>query len=227
MINSLKTRELPSFEFDNGPQQVLCKVLRGALSFVLLPPCLTASPVSNLSQQESKPMPRFVCGDVSESVTNSRNPQSQPQTDIHSAAVRAEAKALPLEWLLAPKSLSLTDRVLARLVQLEAHEPDSSFRDDYRIAWHIVLISHNGEATYCTPAVLAWYKVLGCHPDHVWTRIQQRRQAMLGLPISFPKSSAANSSEKGRLYTGERNRPAADSKKSALPSPTNKKEAIA
>lgn len=92
-----------------------------------------------------------------------------------------DAKALPLEWILDPsKGSSIFDRILARLVQSEAREVEAVYRDDYRISWLTVRFCQTGEAVQCTPQVLATYKVLGCHPDQVWFRINAQRVAMLG-----------------------------------------------
>jgi hypothetical protein len=89
-----------------------------------------------------------------------------------------ESKALPLEWLLAPKgNPSTTDRILAQLALAEAKEPCPWFRDDIRIAWITVLMASRGNTM---PHVVATYQVLGLHPDKVWPAILARRAAVLG-----------------------------------------------
>lgn len=72
-----------------------------------------------------------------------------------------------------------SDRILERLSQAEAHEPNSHLRTDYRIAFRTVLHSARGDAILCTPHVLATYEVLGCHPDHVWRIVQYQRKEKL------------------------------------------------
>lgn len=172
------------------------KTARTVLSLILLPPsALALPPTPNLFCKKALAMPKLPVVSVvfptvcSESV-NDKAVDSSLQDFCETPRARLNAKALPLEWLLAPKSETLVDHVLAHLVCAEAHETDPSYRDDIRIAWHIVLISNNGEAVTCTPTVLAWYKVLGCHPDHVWPRIQARRRAMLGEPVSLRMAGA-------------------------------------
>lgn len=94
-----------------------------------------------------------------------------------------ESKALPLGWLLDPdKSESFTNRVLARLIQAEAHEVDPWTRDDLRIAWIATLYASEGNPQ---PLIDATYAVLGLHPDKVWPAILRNREAMLG-PESIP-----------------------------------------
>ena len=121
-----------------------------------------------------------------------------PQTNTQSA--------LPLDWILDPaKKRTLADRVLARLIQSEAHEACPHFRDDYRqtfIALSLVLKSssdalrtpagstplkqHEADQSYWTPHSLpmyfieASYRMYGLHPDKVYPAILARRQAMLG-----------------------------------------------
>jgi hypothetical protein len=100
---------------------------------------------------------------------------------------------IALEWLLNPdKADAVFDRILAQLVLSEAREPDVHLRDDYRIAWLTVRFCQTGECNFkqhdgsiksYSPYVYATFKVLGCHPDQVFSRMQQRRQALLGQPI--------------------------------------------
>jgi hypothetical protein len=104
-----------------------------------------------------------------------------------------QSKSLPLGWILDPeKGLSYrtrSERVLARLIQAEAHEAEASYRDDIRIAWLTVLHCQRGDAVQCTPHVLATYEVLGCHPEQVYAKTILRRVAMFGATakiIKFP-----------------------------------------
>ncbi len=75
----------------------------------------------------------------------------------------------------------LAERVLARLAQAEASEPNAHYRDDLRIARLTVSYAASGEAVLCSPHVLASYAVLGLHPEKVWPAILARRNA-LGWP---------------------------------------------
>jgi hypothetical protein len=81
--------------------------------------------------------------------------------------------ALPPE---EPLRLHWSDRVLIRLVDAESRESDAWFRDDYRVARVTLGLARHGSPI---PHIEATYKVLGCHPDQVWPRIEARRQALL------------------------------------------------
>lgn len=106
----------------------------------------------------------------------------------------------------------LAKRVIARLAQAEACEPDLHLRDDLKIARLTVQYAATGEAVLCSPHVLASYKVLGLHPDKVWSKIQERRRA-LGIDKEFsgwkfppkkpPQSAVGNSHVK--LWFEDRN----------------------
>jgi hypothetical protein len=86
-------------------------------------------------------------------------------------------RRLPLEYILAPKTNAVSERVCARLVQAEAHEPNTSLRSDYRQAFICVsLAAKNNPQAF----VDASYAVQRCHPDQVWPRIVAQRKAMLG-----------------------------------------------
>jgi hypothetical protein len=127
-----------------------------------------------------------------------------------------EVKYLPLEWILdrdtrlelpelerirrSESTEFLSERVLARLQQIEAHEAEASYRDDIRIAWLTVLHCQRGDAVQCTPHVLATYEVLGCHPEQVYAKTILRRVAMFGatakiIKFPSPKSSPNKSDE--------------------------------
>lgn len=92
-------------------------------------------------------------------------------------APSVESKALPLEWLLAPKSDTPTERALARLVCAEAHEPDVWERENYRQAFITVSLAAKGSPE---PFVEASYRMYGLHPDKLWPAIVARRAWVLG-----------------------------------------------
>ena len=71
-------------------------------------------------------------------------------------------------------------RVIARLAEAEACEPDPWYQDDLRIARLTVIYAASGEAVACSPHVLASYMWLGLHPDKVWPAILARRKALVG-----------------------------------------------
>lgn len=71
---------------------------------------------------------------------------------------------------------SLSARVLLRLEQGEAREPNVHYRDDIRIAWLTCLYAYRSEPM---PFVRATYTVLGVHPDEVFPHIQAQRRAKL------------------------------------------------
>jgi hypothetical protein len=89
-----------------------------------------------------------------------------------------EPKDSPLEWILDQrKELSPVDRVLARLIQSEAHEPNPHLRDDYRQSFITLTLASRGNPM---PFVAASYQMYGIHPDKVWPAIIARRHALLG-----------------------------------------------
>lgn len=93
-------------------------------------------------------------------------------------AALSDAKALPLEWLLDPaKGDSVSERVLARLVQSQAHEVNPHLQADYRQSWITVYYASLGNPI---PFVEASYRIHGCHPDKLWPQIVANRKAMLG-----------------------------------------------
>lgn len=137
---------------------------------------------------------------------------------LQSSAFEAKG-ASPLEWLLAPKRAPLfrgvelqsdpqaAERILARLVQIEAHEVDPHLRTDYRIAWLTVRYCQTNEAVECSPFVLATYRILHCHPDQVWPNIVAHRQNMLGpavpiAPARIVKKSQSAAAEKNTSREG-------------------------
>ena len=103
----------------------------------------------------------------------------------------------PLGWLLNPdKGDSLTERVLARLIQSEAHEPDVWLRDDYRQAFITLSLAAQNSPI---PFVEASYIMYGLHPEKLYASILARRSALLGptgeaLPQNPQKSRLPGSS---------------------------------
>lgn len=81
-----------------------------------------------------------------------------------------------------PPSRSLSDRVIDRLAEAEADEPDVHFRDDYQQALRTVVLAREGSPM---PFVEASYALWGMHPAKVWPRILAQRQAMLGNLVNF------------------------------------------
>lgn len=77
-----------------------------------------------------------------------------------------------------PATTRLSTRIVVRLAQAEACEPDPHYRDDLKIARLTVAYAANGEAVLCSAFELATYMVLGLHPSKVWSAIQARRDAL-------------------------------------------------
>lgn len=77
-----------------------------------------------------------------------------------------------------PQLQPLVYRILSRLSEAQAEEPDPWLRDDLKIACLIVAHAARGDAVLCTPDVLASYEVLGLHPKKVWPAIQARHEAL-------------------------------------------------
>ena len=106
----------------------------------------------------------------SESVT-----EPQPSLNLH---VRPRTvDRLALDWLFDIKGSSLSERVLARLIQSEAHEALPYFKDDYRQAFITVNLAAKGNTE---PFVVASYTMYGIHPDKVWPQIIAKRKVLLG-----------------------------------------------
>lgn len=109
--------------------------------------------------------------------------QASPQEPVAPLSVlpagpRLEAKALPLQWLLDPeKDKNLPERIFARLIQLEAHEPDVWLRDDYRQSFITLHLALEGNPQ---PFVSASYQMYGVHPDKLWAARIEKRKALLG-----------------------------------------------
>lgn len=121
----------------------------------------------------------------------------------------------PLDWLFTPKkavpscggaaldqasSAEVFDRILARLVQLEAHEPQTYLRDDYRISWLTLRHLQINDCVKCSAYVAATYEVLGVHPSKVWARTMESRKAILGPKFTqlrkFPSPSTKSQKAK-------------------------------
>jgi hypothetical protein len=132
----------------------------------------------------SDPMQDQPCPDF---VNFHNGTHSNSSADVSSRR-RLQAKALTLDWLLSPKTASFTDRVLARLIQFEAHEVNAHLRDDYRQAFITLALAEKGSLI---PFVEASYTMYGVHPDKVWPKMIAYRQWMLGpAKVLLPKKSA-------------------------------------
>lgn len=79
--------------------------------------------------------------------------------------------------MLCAQPIPFSRRVLLRLEQAEAREPNPHLQADYRIAWITVWYAARGDPM---PEIAAAYRVLGLHPTKVWPAIVARRHALLG-----------------------------------------------
>ena len=108
---------------------------------------------------------------------------------------RHQDNGIPLESLFGPKvtvqrgpymSASREEkfeRLLARLIQFEAHEPNPSYRQDYRQAqiWISLAAKPSGtEKTEREAFIQSAYICYGLHPDNVFRQIQRDRHEKLG-----------------------------------------------
>lgn len=118
-------------------------------------------------------------------------------------------RSLPLDWLLsraarqaqllpevpagADESVATSDRILARLIQLEAHERDIWEQENYRQAFITLCLALKGDPE---PFVAASYRMYGLHPEKLWPAILARRAALLGSEAtripSWPKKPIAS-----------------------------------
>lgn len=109
-----------------------------------------------------------------------------------SVAPKVKPSSLPLEFLLARGARvqlgervklpgAFVQRVLARLVQLEAHEPNLHFKSDYRQASIVLILLSRGNTM---PFVVSSYQMYGKHPDQIFPGIVAQRKADLGKEYS-------------------------------------------
>jgi hypothetical protein len=128
-----------------------------------------------------------------------------------SDAARFETVALPpkpspfaLEWLISRKSKTLpeveklrreesteflSERIMQRLIRAEAHETNTSLRQDYRQAFICVSLASKGNTE---PFLVSSYEVHGLHPDKVWPYILWNRQVLLGREYKDWYDAAGN-----------------------------------
>jgi len=109
---------------------------------------------------------------------------------VYNPPTPLEPAALPLNWLLNPAKEpdSLIDRILARLVSAEAHEPNAHLKDDYRQAQVALLLAEKGSAA---PFVESSYICYGLHPDRVFDAMVRHREALLGPFYNAAQSSGS------------------------------------
>jgi hypothetical protein len=117
----------------------------------------------------------------------------RPFSDAHvvdTVALPRKPSPFALEWLLAPKDkITLVERIMARLIQAEAHETDIWYRQDYRQAFICVSLASKGNTE---PFMVSSYQVYGLHPDKVWPAILHNRQARLAKEFPDWYDAAGN-----------------------------------
>ena len=81
--------------------------------------------------------------------------------------------------------------VLRYLAQARDQEQNPWFRDDYQIAYLTVLYNRKKETrqSVLSPFARAVIKVLHCHPEQLWLRLQARREWIF-RPTIWPKSNS-------------------------------------
>lgn len=100
----------------------------------------------------------------------------------------SDAKALPLEWILDPgKRRSLSDRVMARLVQAGVCAETTDEKQELRQAFIAVSLAAQGSPI---PFIEASYICYGLHPERVWLAILHNRAVRLG--VAMPKKTCAS-----------------------------------
>lgn len=75
------------------------------------------------------------------------------------------------------RRVSLSERIIQRILNAEQKEPDPHNCDDYRIARITVGLAAQGDPS---PHMNATLRVLGLYPEQVWPKIVERRKAQLG-----------------------------------------------
>jgi hypothetical protein len=98
-------------------------------------------------------------------------------TEVTKAGNQSEVQRAELDWLFAPKVATLSDRAIAYLIQLEAHEVNPHVRANLRQSQITLILAQRGNIE---PATVASYQVHCCHPDQVWPRRVAEREAKLG-----------------------------------------------
>ena len=76
---------------------------------------------------------------------------------------------------------SMSERIISRLLIMEAQEQDPWLRDDYREAYLTVAYASEGSPI---PFIEASYKLFSTHPERVWRKIVALRKAKLGREYS-------------------------------------------
>ena len=198
----------PKVKFQFKPFPLKHSRLLGLLLIPLLWKGPALQPKDNYSL-DSQPAKRALSLTAQSSPEAGPNPREQSLQNL-----------LPLEWLLQPRKAAsladarlpldeaqtdvIVDRILARLVQAEAHEPHVWLRDDYRQSFITIALAAKGSAL---PFVEASYRMYGVHPDKLFQHVTDRRKAKLGkeysrfydvngnrlLDSSSPKKSAQSS----------------------------------
>ena len=135
---------------------------------------------------------------------NSCAQQSETLDESVVSPVHPQFNPLPLEWLLGTKAQdSFADRVLARLIQSEAHEVNPHLKDDYRQSFITISLALKGDPQ---PFVSASYRMYGIHPEKLWPAIVARRKALLGSAEEFSQKKSVQSvkveSLAGKLASG-------------------------
>ena len=175
----------PKVKFQFKPFPLKHSRLLGLLLIPLLWKGPALQPKDNYSL-DSQPAKRALSLTAQSSPEAGPNPREQSLQNL-----------LPLEWLLQPRKAAsladarlplneaqtdvIVDRILARLVQAEAHEPHVWLRDDYRQSFITIALAAKGSAL---PFVEASYRMYGPHPDKLWPAIVARRKAQLGAEYS-------------------------------------------
>jgi hypothetical protein len=94
-----------------------------------------------------------------------------------------------LDWLFAPKLATVSNRAIAYLIQLEAHETNLHICSDLRQAQITLILAQRGNSE---PATVASYQVHRCHPSQVWPRRVAERKAKLAKEYDFWFDAAGN-----------------------------------
>ena len=127
---------------------------------------------------------------LSKTIANSDSGKRETVVGDFPPTPSPKTKYARFEWLLEPKTrITLHERIMARLIQAEAHESDPWLRQDYRQAWICVSLAERGNTE---PFLVSSYQVYGTHPAKVWPKIQANRQAKLGKELRDWYDAAGN-----------------------------------
>ena len=110
-------------------------------------------------------------------LSEEENPENRSDLSLAWKTVASAFTSSSVSPSAASPISKLSARVLDRIWNWISRERDPWLKDDLRISWHTVRLASQGSPI---PHIEGTYRILCCHPDKVWPRIQAMRKAKLG-----------------------------------------------